>query len=61
MTVETNGFKKGEEAVEVPERLTPEVLKRIARYLDQVAQELNLLADTDREMPIGALNSEADA
>jgi len=61
MTVETTGFKKGEEAVEVPERLTPEVLKRIARYLDQVAQELNLLADTDREMPIGALNSEADA
>lgn len=44
-------FKRREATQERPQRLKPEVLIRISRLLDEVASELNLLAEVKKYTP----------
>lgn len=53
---ETTGtFRPTEQTVEMPRRLKPAHLFRIARYLDKAAEEMDLLADTAEALPLGEL------
>lgn len=53
--VETGDWETGQQTVEVPKRLDPDVLLRAARYLDLAAEECGLLEDSDRALPTGEL------
>lgn len=51
-TVEVRGtFRKRRRVVERPKRLSPAVLKRVGRLLDQAADKCNLIADVEVEAP----------
>ena len=55
-TTQTSGtFRPSTSTIEVPHRLKPEYLFRIARYLDKAAEEMDLLADTSEALPLGEL------
>lgn len=55
-TTERSGtFRPKTKTVEIPHRLRPEVLFRIARYLDKAAEEMDLLANTSEALPLGEL------
>lgn len=55
VVVESDEWDTGQDTVEVPRRLDPDVLLRAARYLDVAAEECGLLEDTDRALPTGEL------
>lgn len=48
-------FRPQTKTVEMPHRLKPEHLFRIARYLDKAAEQMGILADTDEALPLGEI------
>jgi hypothetical protein len=53
--IESGEWETGQQRVEVPKRLDPDILMRAARFLDIAAEECGLLEDTDRALATGEL------
>jgi len=60
VTQETGTFKPSTQTIERPKRIEPEHLLRIARYLDQVAELKDLLAETTEETPTAQLELQSN-